>query len=136
MERQKKSARSRLAQELLLTEIEIIGVPMDLGADRRGDDMGPSAIRIAGLSERLKKLGHKVKDIGNVSVPIAEETRIKNPSAKYLPEVSAASKELGKSVASAMAQGSLPLVLGGDHSIAIGTLSGVFEGRKKKETGV
>jgi arginase len=119
-----------------MTNVEIIGVPMDLGADRRGVDMGPSAIRYADLSERLKKLGHNVKDVGNVSVPIAEETRIKNPSAKYLPEVSEASHELGRSVASALERGALPLVLGGDHSIAIGTLSGVYRGRGKKETGV
>lgn len=119
-----------------MTDVEVIGVPLDLGADRRGVDMGPSAIRIAGLSDRLKKLGHRVKDAGNVSVPIAEETRIKNPSAKYLPEVSQVSRELANSVAEAMGRGELPLVLGGDHSIAIGTLAGVFDGRSKKETGV
>jgi arginase len=116
-------------------EIEIIGVPLDLGADRRGVDMGPSAIRIAGVNERLKQLGHKVKDAGNIPVPIAEEGRIKNPSAKYLPEVSKVSNELKRSVATAFEDNTVPLILGGDHSIAIGTLAGVFEGRKK-ETGV
>ncbi len=119
-----------------MTNIEIIGVPLDLGADHRGVDMGPSAIRIAGLSERLKKLGHDVKDVGNVSVPIPEETRVKNPSAKYLPEVSEASLDVAKTVAKVMSRGSLPLVLGGDHSIAIGTLAGVYQGRSNRETGV
>ena len=105
--------------------IHIIGVPMDLGAGRRGVDMGPSAIRIAGIGERLRELGYKVIDEGDLSIKTQEEQRIKDPHAKYLPEISRALNVLGRKVSKIAHHGHFPLVLGGDHSVAIGTISGI-----------
>ncbi|HZW56173.1 MAG TPA: arginase [Nitrososphaerales archaeon] len=105
-------------------EIEIIGVPLDLGADRRGVDMGPSAIRYAGLSEKLRSLGLSVRDSGNLLTPIAEVSKMGNSNAKYLGQVSEVCLRLSKAVSDSMEAGRFPLVLGGDHSIAIGTLAG------------
>ncbi|MCC6740890.1 MAG: arginase [Planctomycetia bacterium] len=111
-------------------KIRIIGVPMDLGGDRRGVDMGPSAIRYADLEERLEKIGHKVEDQGDIPVPIPESRIIKDPTAKYLPEIVKANKMLADAVAKAVKDGCFPLVLGGDHSIAVGSLWGVTRVRK------
>lgn len=104
--------------------VRIIGVPIDLGADRRGVDMGPSAIRYAGLHGRLKKLGWEVEDIGNIDVPIAETREIKDPLLKYLPEISEVNQKLYPLVAQAINDGVIPLVIGGDHSLGIGSLAG------------
>lgn len=104
--------------------VRIIGVPIDLGADRRGVDMGPSAIRYAGLHGRLKKLGWKVEDVGNIDVPIAETREIKDPLLKYLPEISEVNQKLYPLVAQAINDGVIPLVIGGDHSLGIGSLAG------------
>ncbi|NUN47810.1 MAG: arginase [Candidatus Brocadiae bacterium] len=111
--------------------IKIIGVPMDLGGDRRGVDMGPSAIRYADLEERLEKIGHEVVDHGDIAVPIPEARAIKDPTAKYLPEIVRANKTLADVVAKALKDGFFPLVLGGDHSVAVGSLWGVTRVRKK-----
>lgn len=119
-----------------MTDVEIIGVPLDLGADRRGVDMGPSAIRYADLSEKLRELGHKVHDSGNVNTPIAEESKVEYSNAKYLSEVRNVCLELSHSVAGVLERGKLPVVLGGDHSIAIGTIAGIHESQQKKEFGV
>lgn len=118
--------------------IHIIGVPMDLGGGRRGVDMGPSAIRIAGLGERLKELGHKVFDEGDLTIKTQEEQRIKDQKAKYLPEIARAVNVLAKKVARIIAHGHFPLVLGGDHSIAVGTVSGIAAHcrRKRKKLGI
>ncbi|AFL99079.1 MULTISPECIES: arginase [Desulfitobacterium] len=105
-------------------KVRIIGVPIDLGADRRGVDMGPSAIRYAGLHERLKKLGWEVEDVGNIDVPIAETREIKDPLLKYLPEISEVNEKLYPLVAQAIKEGVIPLVIGGDHSLGIGSLAG------------
>ncbi|MHB8158564.1 MAG: arginase [Desulfocucumaceae bacterium] len=106
-------------------EIEIIGVPMDLGANRRGTDMGPSAIRYAGLSQSLQKMGLKVLDNGNIEVPVPESIKVANPDFVFLDEVVEVCKKLGDMVHAVLQRGNFPLVLGGDHSIAMGTLSGV-----------
>lgn len=106
-------------------KIRIIGVPMDLGASRRGVDMGPSALRVAGLQARIKQLGHAVEDIGNISVKQAEEMSFGDKRAKYLAEITDACKDLGLAVQKSLEDGYLPLVLGGDHSIAAGSISGV-----------
>jgi arginase len=111
-------------------KIRIIGVPMDLGGDRRGVDMGPSAIRYADLEERLEKIGHKVEDLGDLDVPIPEARIIKDPTAKYLPEIVKANKSLADAVAKAVREGYFPLVLGGDHSIAVGSLWGITRVRR------
>ena len=114
-------------------KIRIIGVPMDLGASRRGVDMGPSALRVAGLQARIKQLGHQVEDIGNISVKQAEEMSYGEKRAKYLSEIADACKDLGAMVEKSLEESMLPVVLGGDHSIAAGTLSGVAAHFKKKE---
>jgi arginase len=114
-------------------KIRIIGVPMDLGASRRGVDMGPSALRVAGLQARIKQLGHQVEDIGNISVKQAEEMSYGEKRAKYLAEIADACKDLGVIVEKSLEESMLPVVLGGDHSIAAGTLSGVASYFKKKE---
>ena len=109
--------------------VAIIGAPLDLGAGRRGVDMGPSAIRLAGLQERLEAIGHDVEDLGNVTAPVPESMSSGDSRARYLPEILAASEQVAALVASALDGGSLPLVLGGDHAIAIGTLGGLAAAR-------
>jgi arginase len=98
---------------------------MDLGSGRRGVDMGPSAIRIAGVAERLSELGHKVVDEGDVVIKNMEELKVGDVRARYLPEIARASAIIARKVERIMAAGHFPLVLGGDHSIAIGTVSGI-----------
>jgi arginase len=105
-------------------KIRIIGVPMDLGASRRGVDMGPSALRVAGLQTRLKQLGRQVEDIGNVQVPQPEEQPYGEKRARYLDEISQACKGLADAVKKTLDEDMIPLVLGGDHSIAVGTTAG------------
>jgi arginase len=114
-------------------KIRIIGVPMDLGASRRGVDMGPSALRVAGLQARIKQLGHQVEDIGNISVKQPEEMSFGEKRAKYLAEIADACKDLAALVEKSLDENMMPVVLGGDHSIAAGTLSGVAGHFKKKE---
>ncbi len=106
-------------------KIRIIGVPMDLGASRRGVDMGPSAVRVAGLHTRLKQLGHQVDDVGNIDVKQPEEQHYGVKNAKYLEEIAGTCKGLAETVAKTLEEGLLPLVLGGDHSVAVGTAAGV-----------
>ena len=106
-------------------KIHIIGVPMDLGAGRRGVDMGPSAIRIAGIAERLRALGHTVVDEGDIPTKVPELQRIQNEKLKYLPEVVRSCTLLAARVEKVTRAGEIPLVLGGDHSIAMGTVAGV-----------
>ena len=105
-------------------KIRIIGVPMDLGQNRRGVDMGPSALRVAGLQARLKQLGRQVEDIGNVMVPKPEEQPYGAKRARYLNDISEASKGLADAVKKTLDEDMIPLVLGGDHSIAVGTVAG------------
>jgi arginase len=109
--------------------VDVVGVPMDLGADRRGVDMGPSAIRYAKLKESLERHGIGVSDHGNLVVPQPESTSTQMQNAKYLPIIQAVCAELAAVVERVVRAGSFPLVLGGDHSIAIGTLAGVQRGR-------
>ncbi len=105
--------------------IAVLGVPMDLGAGRRGVDMGPSAIRYAALEERLEGLGLEVEDLGDLHVPLPEESHHGNPKLKYLEEIVGVCRELGRTVEDVLRQGKFPLVLGGDHAIALGTIAGV-----------
>ena len=106
-------------------DISLIGVPMYLGAGRRGVDMGPSAIRYANIHKQLADLGHTVKDLG--SVPVPEPTAPPEPEdkLKYLDEVVCVANELAKRVEGVMRSGSTPIILGGDHSISLGSASGV-----------
>jgi len=105
-------------------KLTIIGVPMDLGADRRGVDMGPAAIRYAGVVNRLEKLGFDIKDIGDIAVQ-RPNTYTETENHKYLNEVVEANTLLAEAVSKVMEDGRFPLVLGGDHSIAMGTIAGV-----------
>jgi arginase len=105
--------------------IAIIGAALDLGAGRRGVDMGPSAIRYAGLEERLVSLGCDCADWGNVATPVAEATASGDPRARFLPEIRSTCEGVARRVGEAVGQGRLPIVLGGDHSIALGTLGGL-----------
>lgn len=111
--------------------VDVVGVPMDLGADRRGVDMGPSAIRYARLKESLEKLGVAVTDHGNLSVPVPESATIDEANAKYFPIIQAVCDELAELVQRIVGEGGFPLVLGGDHSIAMGTISGIARARGK-----
>jgi arginase len=112
--------------------VDFIGVPMDLGADRRGVDMGPSAIRCTGILERIRKLGYKCRDLGDVPVKLPESRNVAGSRAKYLEEIAEACDLLRAQVASSMADGSVPIVAGGDHSIAMGTVAGVAEYHRSK----
>jgi arginase len=105
--------------------IAIIGAALDVGAGRRGVDMGPSAIRYAGLEERLTSLGYDCADWGNVETPVAEATASGDPRARFLAEIRSTCEGVARRVAEAVGQGRLPIVLGGDHSIALGTLGGL-----------
>lgn len=108
-------------------KIRVIGVPLDLGQSRRGVDMGPSAVRVAGLEARLEALGHEVEDGGNVSVAIPEQKKEGAANAKYLKEITATCTKEADLVLKTLEAGRVPLCLGGDHSMAAGTVSGVAE---------
>ena len=113
-------------------QIEIIGAPVDLGQGRRGVDMGPSAIRIADLEPHLEALGHTVTDFGDIDVMIPETLEVGATVLRYKRAILAACDSLRREVERSLAEGRMPLVLGGDHSIAIGSLAGVsnhFHGR-------
>ena len=106
-------------------EIAIIGAPLDLGAGRRGVDMGPSAMRYAGLEERLTSLGYAVRDHGNVETAVPEATALQDERARFLPEIIETCERVAVKIVEEAERGALPLVLGGDHSIALGTLGGL-----------
>jgi arginase len=107
-------------------QVALIGVPLDLGAGRRGVDMGPSAIRYAGLAEHLaEKLGISTSDFGNVDAPVAESTQVGDVRARYLQPILELCDRVATLVADARRHGQLPLVLGGDHSVALGSLVGM-----------
>jgi arginase len=105
--------------------VAIIGAPLDLGQGRRGVDMGPSAVRVANLNARVGALGYEVDDLGNVPVDQPESAPEGHPHAKYLPQIAATCERLAAQVATALERRQFPLVLGGDHSVATGTVSGV-----------
>jgi arginase len=107
------------------TTIRIIGVPMDLGASRRGVDMGPFAVRYADLHERLEQLGHTVEEGGNVEVPFREDAeRGAQRGARYLGAITDVCRSIAQQSRKALAEGRMPLVLGGDHSLAAGSVAG------------
>lgn len=107
--------------------IHVIGVPLDLGASRRGVDMGPSALRVAGLEGRLEALGHHVTDGGNILVDIAETQAIGNQSARYLDQIAETCRRAADAVVKSLTDGQTPFLVGGDHSVAAGSVSGVAE---------
>src|SRR5438128_8104074 len=113
-------------------KIRVIGVPLDLGQSRRGVDMGPSAVRVAGLEARLEALGHIVEDSGNVPVAIPEQKKEGAANAKYLKEITATCTKSAELVLKSLEAGKVPIVLGGDHSVAAGTVAGVAEFYRKQ----
>lgn len=115
----------RGVQSLPPRQIKVIGVPLDLGASRRGVDMGPSAVRVAGLEARLEALGHEVKDGGNISVAIAETKHAGEEHARYLSEITETCAKAAEMVERSLEEGMTPVILGGDHSVAAGTVAGV-----------
>jgi arginase len=114
-------------QALPPRQIRILGAPLDLGQSRRGVDMGPSAVRVAGLAARLESLGHRVSDGGNVPVAIAETRNAGEANAKYLKEITESCERVAAMVLQTLEEGITPLILGGDHSVAAGSVSGVAE---------
>jgi arginase len=115
------------------SRIAIIGAPMDLGAGRRGVDMGPSALRLAGINERIASIGYEVSDLGNIVVAQPESLPVGPQAARYLPQITQTCVRLAGVVETATADGATPLVLGGDHSIAVGTVTGMSRMLRKQE---
>jgi arginase len=126
------SLLSRSAQLQPARRIRILGVPLDMGASRRGVDMGPSAVRVAGLEARLEALGHEVNDGGNIRVEIAETQAAGRENAHYLKQIAGTCTRTAEAVMKALEEGMTPLVLGGDHSLAAGSASGVAEFYRRK----
>ncbi len=118
------------------SRIAILGAPLDLGAGRRGVDMGPSALRLAGLGARIATLGYNVEDLGNVFVEQQESTPSGPANAKYLAQISLACASLANVVDSALREEKFPLVLGGDHSVAAGTVAGVANAYRQRQQSV
>ncbi len=106
-------------------QVDLIGFPIDLGAARRGVDMGASALRIAGIQRRLEKLGYEVSDLGDVVIRNMERQQVDNHKLKYLGEIVRTNQELAQMIKTSMDQGHFPLCLGGDHSLAIGSIAGI-----------
>jgi arginase len=107
-------------------QVVLIGAPLDLGAGRRGVDMGPSAIRYAGIAEHLaEKLDIETSDLGNIEAPVAESTAAGDDQARYLPQILELCDRVAQLVAKVRREGKTPIVLGGDHSVALGSLVGM-----------
>jgi arginase len=111
-------------------KIGVIGVPLNLGADRLGVDMGPVAIRHAGVKKRLEKIGYTIEDKGDIAAHRPENAESEGTNLKYLDEIVRVNTALCDAVSEVMASGAMPLVLGGDHSIAIGSLAGILQHQK------
>src|SRR6184192_3168026 len=128
--------RDKRVSNIVPKKIRVIGVPLDLGQSRRGVDMGPSAVRVAGLEAKLEALGHIVEDSGNIAVAIPEQKKAGDPHAKYLKEIVATCTKEAELVLKTLEAGKTPLVLGGDHSVAAGTVAGVAEFYRRKSQAV
>ena len=107
--------------------VDLIGVPLDLGAGRRGVDMGPSAVRLTGLGARLTDLGLRVNDLGDVDVPLPETTPVGGERQRYVSEIAAVCRTVAALTRAAVAEGRTPVCLGGDHSLAAGSIAGVAQ---------
>jgi len=127
-ERSETAAESKKA-------VTILGVPLGYGASMAGVDMGPAALRVAGLTERVAKLGYSVRDLGDMRLERPQKLPEQHDKLKYVSQISSACEELAREVEQIVAAGELPVVLGGDHSIAIGSIAGVAAYfRKRQET--
>ena len=105
--------------------VDLIGVPLDLGAGRRGVDMGPSAIRLTGLTARIAEMGHVVNDLGDVPVPIPETIPVGGTRKRYVAEIANVCRAVAVMTAAAVEDGRIPVCIGGDHSLAAGSVAGV-----------
>jgi arginase len=110
--------------------LEIIGVPMDFGAGRRGVDMGPAALRHAGLVSRLEQLGHDAHDSGDVEVPLRDRAQVGDPRLRYLETILPVYARIAEAVRAVRSRDRLPIVLGGDHSVGLGSIAGVTRGAR------
>ena len=115
------------------SRIAILGAPLDLGAGRRGVDMGPSAVRVANIHDRLAALGYEVEDLGNVDVDQPESVAKGPERTRYLPQITKTCTRLALKVEQIAGRGKFPVVLGGDHSAAVGTVSGMARHFQKKK---
>jgi arginase len=116
-----------------MNAVHIIGVPLDLGGNRRGVDMGPSAFRIAGLSERIGALGHTVVDKGDLTAPIPETRELRDERKKYIRDIAKVCQKLYQVTLAALEEGAMPIVLGGDHSLASGSVAAAADWAKNKK---
>jgi arginase len=123
-------------QSLPTRQIRVIGVPLDMGASRRGVDMGPSAMRVAGLEARLEALGHRVTDGGNIKVEIPETQAHGAENARFLSQIAEICSRTADAALKSLEDGMTPLVLGGDHSIAAGSISGVSEFYRRRNQNI
>lgn len=117
-----------------MSHVALVGVPLDLGAGRRGTDMGPSAVRYTHLQAGLESLGCRVTDLGNVSFSVPEQLEEGNPRARYADAIVRVCEEVDRATSSALRQGALPLVVGGDHSLSLGSFAAVV--RQHPEVGL
>jgi arginase len=118
------AARTHQSDDLLVTVIRMIGVPLDFGASRRGVEMGPAALRIAEMAESLRAMGHTVTDVGDITVPQRATIPAEVAGGGFLPLIARACEELADETEDAVAEGEVPLVIGGDHSLVAGSLAG------------
>jgi arginase len=123
-------------RDVMISKLGIVGVPLDLGGNHRGVDMGPYAVRHAGLMARLRKLGFEVHDFGNIEVPGRDELDFGDPKARYLKEITQVSERLCERVRTMLEEGYLPITVGGDHSCAMGSVAGVAAYRQGKPFGL
>src|SRR5713226_6685620 len=113
--------------------VTLLGVPLGYGASMAGVDMGPAALRVAGLTERVAKLGYSVRDLGDMRLERPRKPPEQHDKLKYVSQISSACEELAREVEQRVTAGELPLVLGGDHSIAIGSIAGVAAYFRKRQ---
>src|SRR5262249_11118836 len=110
--------------------VHIIGVPLDLGGNRRGVDMGPSAFRIAGLGDRVAALGYTVVDKGDLAAPIPETQKQRDERKKYINDIAKVCQRLYTTASASLDDGAMPMVLGGDHSLAAGSVAAAADWAK------
>jgi arginase len=112
--------------------VHIIGVPLDLGGNRRGVDMGPSALRIAGIGEQISALGHPVTDKGDLPAPIPETQKQRDERKKYIADIAKVCQKLYQTTLQSLEEGAMPIVLGGDHSLATGSVAAAADWAKQE----
>ena len=115
-----------------MKSVHVIGVPLDLGGNRRGVDMGPSAFRIAGLGERIAALGYTVFDKGDLAAPIPETQELRDERKKYIRDIAKVCQKLYQTTLAALEEGAMPIVLGGDHSLAAGSVAAAADWARNK----